>query len=48
MEAMQSPSLASVALVALVLAAVVGALLPNKSYSDSSVRSYMPLISQAR
>jgi hypothetical protein len=48
-EAMQSPSLASVALMALVLAAVVGALLPYKSYSDRSVRSYIPpLISQAR
>jgi hypothetical protein len=48
-EAMQSPSLASVALVAFVLAAFVGAFLPNKSHSDHSVRPYIPqLLSQAR
>ena len=46
---MQSPSLASLALLAFVLAAVVGAFLPGKSHTDRAPRAYLPqLMSQAR
>jgi hypothetical protein len=46
---MQSPSGAGFALMVLVLAAVVWAVLPDKSHTDRSARSYLPqLISQSR
>jgi hypothetical protein len=46
---MQSSSLASVALMAVILAAIVSAFLPDKSHSDRTTRAYLPqLISQLR
>ena len=46
---MHSPSLASVALMAVLLAAVVTVFLPDKSHTDRTARAYLPqLISQAR
>ena len=46
---MKSPSLAGVALVALILAALVSVFLPDKTHTDGSARSYVPpLISQSR
>lgn len=47
---MQSPSLASAALMALILAAVVSLVLPDKSSGgDHTARLYLPqLISQSR
>lgn len=46
---MQSPSLASVALMAVILAVVVSVCLPDKSDTDRTTRSYIPqLISQSR
>jgi hypothetical protein len=46
---MQSPSLAGVAFMVLVLAVVVGACLPDKSLTDRTTRPDLPiLISQSR
>lgn len=46
---MQSPSLAGVALMALILAAVVSVFLPDKTQSDHTARLYLPqLISHSR
>jgi hypothetical protein len=48
-SAMQSPSLASVALMAVIVAAVVSVFLPDKSDTDRAARFYIPqLISQSR
>jgi hypothetical protein len=46
---MQSPSLASLALVAVILGVVVSAFLPDRSDIDRPARAYIPqLISQSR
>jgi len=45
---MQSPSLASVALLVLVLAAVVSVFLPDKSLTDRTRSNVPQLISQSR
>jgi hypothetical protein len=46
---MQSPSLASLALMVVILALVVSTFVPDKSHGDRAARSYLPqLISQSR
>ena len=46
---MKSPSLAGVALVALILAALVSVFLPDKTHTDGAARFYIPpLMSQSR